>query len=380
MKLEEMIRESETFENRFVKKWKEEGKKVIGYSCVMTPAEIIEAAGILPYRLRALGSPHTEIADAHLSRYNCSFCRSCLQLGLDGTYDFLDGLIETNGCDHLRGMFENWQYVKPTPFFHYLKVPHLTNDDALDYFEVEVRLYKEAIEEHFDVSITEDDLWRAIDLQELAKEKLRTVFEMREKDNPAFTGAETLSLLLLGSAMPIEMYIELMDAVIKERSGYGISEYRARLMLGGAASDELDLIREIENIGGLMVTDSLCYGTRAFWAPIERSDDPIRTLSDTYIKNLLCPRMYDDYPRRIEFVTSAVERAGVDGVILMHNKFCDVHGVDNVQLRMDLEKRGVPVLLLEKEYGSRADIGRIKTRVQAFLEKIGDRVRVGDKS
>jgi len=29
------------------------------------------------------------------------------------------------------------------------------------------------------------------------------------------------------------------------------------------------------------------------------------------------------------------------------------------------------VLLLEKEYAAAADLGRIKTRVQAFLERIG---------
>jgi tRNA G18 (ribose-2'-O)-methylase SpoU len=34
------------------------------------------------------------------------------------------------------------------------------------------------------------------------------------------------------------------------------------------------------------------------------------------------------------------------------------------------EKKGVPVLQLEKEYGAKADIGRLKTRIQAFLERI----------
>ena len=52
---------------------------------------------------------------------------------------------------------------------------------------------------------------------------------------------------------------------------------------------------------------------------------------------------------------------------------CDLHGVDNVQLRMALEKQNIPVLTLEKEYGAKADIGRMKTRVQAFLEMIGGR-------
>jgi benzoyl-CoA reductase/2-hydroxyglutaryl-CoA dehydratase subunit BcrC/BadD/HgdB len=54
----------------------------------------------------------------------------------------------------------------------------------------------------------------------------------------------------------------------------------------------------------------------------------------------------------------------------VHNKFCDLHGVDNVQLRLALEKEDIPVLLIEKEYGAKADIGRLKTRVQAFLERI----------
>ncbi|MCJ7610358.1 2-hydroxyacyl-CoA dehydratase family protein [Candidatus Bathyarchaeota archaeon] len=372
--------QASVIENEYVRGWKGEGRKVVGFACIATPVEVMEAAGLLPYRLTALGNPSTEIADAHLSRFNCGFCRSLLQLGLDGTYDFLDGLIETNGCDHLRGMFENWQYVKPSPFFHYLKVPHITTGDALDYFRVEVRLFKEAVEKHFGVEIKDDDLWRAIENQDKVRERLRKVFAMREGGSPAFTGAETLSILLFSSVVPAETSIELIDRAIEERKGWQPPDFRARLMLCGSASDEVDLISEIEGVGGLIVTDALCYGTRAFWKVEKESDDPVVALADMYLKELLCPRMFDDYPRRRDYVLSAVERAAVDGIIVMHNKFCDVHGVDNVQLRMDLEKDGIPVLQLEKEYGAKADFGRIRTRVQAFLEKIGGRRKVGDRA
>ena len=111
-------------ETDYVRRFKEGGGKVVGYACVATPVEVLEAAGLLPYRIKAFGHPDTSLGDSYLSRFNCRFCRSCLSLGLDGTYDFLDGLVETNGCDHLRGMFENWQYAKKLPYFHYLKVPH----------------------------------------------------------------------------------------------------------------------------------------------------------------------------------------------------------------------------------------------------------------
>jgi bzd-type benzoyl-CoA reductase N subunit len=366
-----VIKVSEVVENDYVKKWKEGGGKVLGYACVTTPPEIIDAAGILPYRIRALGNPNTEIADAHLARFNCSFCRSCLQLGLDGTYAFLDGLIETNGCDHLRGMFENWEYVNPSEFFYYVKVPHLTTDDAMAYYTEELVFFKEAIEKHFGVEITNGALKRAIEKQEAIRHRLREIYAMREGPRPSFTGAEALSLFLLASAVPYEDFIELADNAIAERRGTGVSGYRARLMLCGAATDELDLIRAIEDVGGLVVTDGLCYGARAFWSPVSTEGDPIKALADTYLKDMLCPRMYADFPRRRDFVVNAVEKADVDGVMLMNNKFCDVHGVDNVQLRLELEKRDIPALQLEKEYGSRADIGRIRTRVQALLERIG---------
>lgn len=371
--IEVMVGLSETVENEAVKEWKAGGGKVVAYACAATPPEVLDAAGVLPYRIRALGNPRTDIADSHLARFNCSFCRSCLQLGLDGTYDFLDGIVETNGCDHLRGMFENWEYVKPSAFFHYLKVPHQTTADAMRYFTEEIEMFRDAVGEKFGRKITDADLSAAIDRQEAVRERLRKVYDMRKGEAPAFSGAEALSLFLLASAMPPDKYVEMADAAIEERKDHGISGYRARLMLGGAATDELQLVREIEDVGGIIVADSMCYGARAFWSPVDRSVGPVAALAQTFLGDLLCPRMYDDYPRRRDFVLNEVKEAKVDGVLLTQNKFCDVHGVDNVQLRLDLEKRDIPVLQLEKEYGSKADIGRIRTRVQAFLERIGGR-------
>lgn len=372
--IDELVRLSETVRNEEVEAWKASGGRVVAYACAATPAEVLDAAGVLPYRIRALGNGRTDIADSHLARFNCSFCRSCLQLGLDGTYDFLDGIIETNGCDHLRGMFENWQYVKPSAFFHYLKVPHQVTDDAMEYFAEEIRMLRDAVAGEYGRRITDDDLRSAIERQEAVRDRLRKVYEMRRGDPPAFTGAEALSLFLLASAMPPGKYVEMADAAIEERAGSkAVTGYRARLMLGGAATDELELIREIENVGGLIVTDSMCYGARAFFSRVDASGDPVVSLAKTYLGDLLCPRMYEDYGRRRDFMFKEIEEANVQGVVLTHNKFCDVHGVDNVQLRLDLEKRDVPVLHLEKEYGSKADIGRIRTRVQAFLERIGGR-------
>ncbi len=355
----------------YVRDWKEKGGKVLGYACVSTPIEVIEAAGILPYRIKAMGHGETEMADAYLSRFNCRFCRACLQLGLDGTYDFLDGLIETNGCDHLRGMFENWMYANKQDFFHYLKVPHFVREDSLDYFAVELHLMKEALEAYFGVEITDDALANAIRVRDEVNTKMRKLYDMRRQPEPAISGSEFLALINTGSSMMSSDFGALLDQVLAEKANSRITGHRARVLLAGAATDEVELLQEIEAQGGLVVADTLCFGSRVFWNKRSENDELLPMLAEGYLSNLFCPRMYAEYERRRDHTIQMARDSGVQGAIIVYNKFCDLHGVDSVSIRMDLEKSGLPVLVLEKEYGSSADIGRVKTRVQAFLERIG---------
>jgi benzoyl-CoA reductase/2-hydroxyglutaryl-CoA dehydratase subunit BcrC/BadD/HgdB len=361
---------AEEIQNQYVKKWRDEGGKILGFSCVATPVEIIEAAGILPYRIKAMGSAEKEMADAYMSRFNCGFCRSCLQLGLDGTYDFLDGLIETNGCDHLRGMFENWELAKKPAFFHYLRVPHFVRGDSLAAYEEELGLLRDALAEHYAVTIDDEALNAAIATSQDIMGMLRSMNEMRERGEPAITGAEALAMVALSSSMPAQAFKALLEGFLEERSEAKVGGFRARLMLGGAATDELYFVEEIESLGGMVVADTLCYGSRALWRLPDTDGGPLHQLAEGYLRNLNCPRMFKHYEQRRDFVLGTAKKAEVDGAVLIHNKFCDLHAVDNVALRADLESEGVPVLLLEKDYGAKADIGRIKTRVQAFLERI----------
>ncbi len=363
-------RETEIY-NDYVKEWKNKGGKVLGYSCVATPVELIEAAGLLPYRIKALGNSDTELADGEMSPFNCSFCRSCLQLGLDGTYDFLDGLIETNGCDHLRAMFENWQHQKGLDFFFYLKVPHFFRDDSLAYFEEELVLLKELMEEKFSTRVTDEALEEAMRGWETVREKWRELSTLRELDEPKVTGSEALALEVKGSSMRSEDFIAMLSRFIEERKNAAGTKPAARLMLCGPATDEVEWFEEIERLGAAVVADALCFGSRAFIATPKSDGSPMHRLAESYLSSIFCPRMYKEYSRRRDLILETARRARVDGAIYLYNKFCDLHGVDSVLVRRDLEEAGIPVLVLEKEYSAKADIGRVKTRVQAFMERIG---------
>jgi len=364
----------ETLSNPFVESWKKEGGKVIGYACTYMPEEIISAAGMLPFRLRGTGCVGTSLADAWLTRIaNCSFARSILELALTGEYDFLDGVVFNNGCDHTRRGYENWKAQENTPSFMYmLPVPHVLTDDGLQWYREEVATFKNTFEDFFGVKVSDESLKDAIHTYDETRSLLKQLYKLRTQKAPNLTGAETLRILVASASMPRDEYNRLLKVKLDELSNRdGISDYRARIMLVGSTNDDPALVELIEEAGGLVVADSLCFGARYFWDMVEETGDPMDNLTARYYYHVPCPRMYGALKERLDFLKSATKEANVDGVIMQAIKFCDLHGVENAMIERALEKEGIPTLKLEREYGPLADTGRFRTRVQAFLERLG---------
>ena len=93
LKNDKFLKLSDFIINPYVEEWKKNNKKVIGYYCTYIPEELLHAAGLLPYRIRATGNEDTDLGDVYMVRFTCSFVRMTLDLALKGGYDFLDGLF-----------------------------------------------------------------------------------------------------------------------------------------------------------------------------------------------------------------------------------------------------------------------------------------------
>jgi benzoyl-CoA reductase/2-hydroxyglutaryl-CoA dehydratase subunit BcrC/BadD/HgdB len=76
------------------------------------------------------------------------------------------------------------------------------------------------------------------------------------------------------------------------------------------------------------------------------------------------------YKDRRSYIMDLVNKASVDGVILQNVRFCDLHGSENGVLERDLEAAGIPCLRLEREYGPLVETGRVRMRLDAFMERI----------
>jgi benzoyl-CoA reductase/2-hydroxyglutaryl-CoA dehydratase subunit BcrC/BadD/HgdB len=155
---------------------------------------------------------------------------------------------------------------------------------------------------------------------------------------------------------------------IEQRESVG--KFRCRLMVIGSHLHNPEFIKVIESQGGLVTADLFCTGSISGFTPIAMNGDPIRTLAENTFKKTMCPRMMEDFDRRLKTIIDTVQEYQVDGVIIEIIKFCDLWGVDSTPMVNALRKEGIPVLKLEREYALGGE-GQLRTRVQAFIESMG---------
>ena len=172
--------------------------------------------------------------------------------------------------------------------------------------------------------------------------------------------------------MPKQRYKDLLEQFLGDLEKLeGTNSYRARLMVIGGELDDPEFMEVIESQGGIVVTDSTCFGTRLMWRPVDESmDDPVRALASYYIYDRpSCPRMYGDQSRRIDYTRELAREFRVDGIIGERLIFCDQWLVEHYMTGSDLKEDDMPFLQLDREYILSAK-GQLRTRVQAFLETI----------
>jgi len=324
--LDELTSLSSSVSNPAIQEWKSKDKKIVGFLCSHVPEEILYAADILPIRLRAPGCTETTTAEEFMHT---------------GKYDFLDGFICTNNCDHTRRLYDVMRVTLNYPFIHFLSVPHKVNGEiTASWYRDECTDLKKSIESTFGTDITDAKLRNAIDIYNETRSLLKRIYDLRKGQAPPITGTEMLSVIVAAGTIPRDQYNQLLIRLLDELSEKeGISDYRARLMIAGSGGcDDPAYFQVMEDLGGLIVTDSLCYGSRSFWEPVTEKNDLMQGLASSYLKRPSCANMTDRISERSNYVKDMVKDFNVDGVV-------------------------------DREY-MLGGVGQLRTRVQAFIESI----------
>lgn len=362
-----------------ITQWKKDGKPVVGYTCSYAPAEIFYAADILPYRLRGIETDGMEVGDTYFGPFICSFPKCILQLAGKGKFSFLDGAIITPGCDGMRRLDECWRKAGEDfegivpDYFYYFDVPHKSENHGMDWYIEEIKELIKSLEKHFNVSITNEKLSAAIKEFNKGRRMLNEIEKLRFTEDVVVSGTDVFAATVAGTVMPRDEYTKELKKWVTslKRRKTSLSKDKHRVMLVGSISDEIDLFELIEDTGkALIVGENLCFGIRYEGNEIKEDGDPIEALAAHYLGSSVCPRMYGKYKERLAMLKERIKSSQAQGVIMQNIRFCDLHGAENALFERDLEAMGIPCLRVEREYGPHIDAGRMKLRINAFLERI----------
>jgi len=359
-----------TLHNPEVQEWKQQGGKVIGYFYSYIPEELITAAGLLPYKIRGVGSPGAAKADKYFTHNVCTLVRDTFELILDGKFDFLDGVIVFNACDHIRRIYDNWKSLENNHYLNFLVLPKKYGKEQLERYFEELSSLKEEIEKLFNVEITGEKLKEAIKLHNEKRQLQRKLYDLRKRENPPLTGAETLTVMIAGEVMPVAKYNALLKEFLEELEVKEGQKPAVRLMLLGGEIDKPELLEIIESQGGLVVTDYMAYGTRAIAYDVPEDGDPLKALAKYYFEDRPpCPRLHGTYQKRFDYIKKVAKDYHVDGIISIRLLLCDIWGFEQNDVSGMLKAEKLPYLKLETEYAL-TNAGQLQTRVQAFIETL----------
>jgi benzoyl-CoA reductase subunit C len=361
------------------KELKAAGKKVIGYLSALGPVEILTAANVVPLRLKGYVSEAITKGDAYMERIVCPFVRNVFDAAVKGKYDFLDGMVLPHQCDSIDRTNDVWSHNLKLPYWHFLNVPHVTDDPSIEFMKEILRLFIFTLEEFTGTRITDNDLALAVKAHNENRQLMRELYSLRKSNPPLISGAEMMKVLVAAMSLPVKESSTLVESVareVRERTAPSGGK-RKRVMLIGDQIDDAAIVNVVEGVGGYLVMDDLSIGSKMYWNDVDATLDPIQGIAERYLRKLKIPTTFvasgntyqENLEARFGHMKRYIEEFEVDGVILFIYRYCDPYGFEVPAIKSFIESSGTPVLYLEDEY-SISTLARMKTRIEAFLEMI----------
>ncbi len=361
-----------------MKELKEQGARVVGLFCSFVPVELVYAAGALPVGLCAFTEEPIPAAEADLPRNLCPLIKASYGFALTDTcpyFYFSDLVVGETTCDGKKKMFELLDEIKET---YVMQLPHSREPRALAFWRDEIIAFQKKLEDHFGVTITEEDIRRAIRQKNREREVMRRYLELGKLDPAPMSGYEMGTRVDAGSfSFDLEQRCDEIEARTAEvladwEANYkGKPSDRPRLLVTGCpnAGVREKIIRAVEEMGASVVAFDTCNGIREKVEPVDENDpDVYSALARKYL-NINCSVMSPNESRRT-YLGRMIDEYHVDGVVEIVLQSCHTYDVEaHLIKRFVMEEKGLPYLNIETDY-SQSDSGQINTRLSAFLETI----------
>jgi benzoyl-CoA reductase subunit C len=333
-----------------VRRWKAStGGKAIGYMPVYVPREIFHAQGVLPVGVFG-GGEDLEIirGDAFYQSYICHIPRSTIELGLNGGYDVLDGMVFPAICDVIRNLSGMWKLQFPAKLSRYLDVPQ-NFDPAIGggFYLRELEDLARELEEHGARPYDADALRASIAAYNENRALVRALDALRRQEPWKVPTSELYVILRAALLLPVEEATSMFRAYL----GLTRSEVdrrpldQARVLVCGSFCEQppLGLIKTLERSGCYIVDDEFLQIHRWIKGDVATSGDPLLSLVTAFLDDAIeSPVRYiGDRPKGAELV-ARVRASGAEGVLFCAPSFCDPALLDQPMAVKAMDAAGIP--------------------------------------
>jgi benzoyl-CoA reductase/2-hydroxyglutaryl-CoA dehydratase subunit BcrC/BadD/HgdB len=368
--------------NELVRQAQAEGKLAIGYTCYHIPEVLLNVDNCFSVRLRAPRTGSIDMATYYMSNYTCEFARALLERGMEGGYNFLDGLAGVDACSMMNRFYEHFEILKlnekPKFFVTHVDVPFKVEDYTIRQYvkQMKHRLLNYMVDS-YGVDVSDDALRRAVEEHNEVCRIISEIGELRAQENPPVTGYEFHVLNLVSYCCPKYLILPKLRETLEEIKTREVDDkpwYRARVAIVGSEIDDPSLTKMIEEAGAFVVSDRYCFGSTPGREPIvlNDSEDVLTQICAHYMKTAECARYIadDKVLQRRETADKLAKKFHADGIIYEQMKFCDYWGFERALVSHIMnEEYGWPVLSIDRPYNARTS-GQLRTRFQAFVESL----------
>lgn len=377
-----------------IREFKEKGGKVIGYTCMFTPIELILAAGAIPIRIDSGFYTPSKIGDQIVPVEVCPVVRSMIGITMAELYPYLemcDVIISPNTCDGKTKVCEIMNDAFPV---WEMNVPRIKDTPQSKKFWLEqVNEVKGRIEKLTGTSINRKPMRAAIERTLKATQASRRLLDLR-KGPPVISGRDAMLVQQMSFYDDIVRWTDktnlLCDELVKKREEKKLvaPEDTPRILITGSPMVWPDCwktpnIIEESKPQGLIVADELCSGDRVFLDPVGVDEgtaaDMLAAIAERYTLPCTCPCFTSEEGNRdrVDKLQTLIKDYRIDGVIYHVIRGCHLYAMEYMRLKRLFDEMGIPMYYLDTEY-SREDSGQIKTRIEAFLEMLSTKNDVDD--
>jgi benzoyl-CoA reductase/2-hydroxyglutaryl-CoA dehydratase subunit BcrC/BadD/HgdB len=359
---------------------KKAGKKVIGTYCTFVPEELVIAANGVMVGLCAGADFATEAVEKYLPRNLCSLIKSTFGFKLGGVCPYLeasDMIVGENTCD---GKKKSWEVFSGlVKNLYVMDLPQLKNENAITLLRSEYRKFRAALEKLTGAAITAEALRKAIAVVNAKRSAVYRLSALRANDPAPISGLDSLlvnQIFFYEDPVRFTGQInELCDELeTRIENKTGVAPVKTpRILVSGCpmAVPNWKVPAIVETSGAVIVGEESCVGERGTRNLVSGSgasvDALIDNLADRYLK-IDCA-IFTPNKERLDHIGEMAKKYKANGVILYGLQFCAPYAIEAMGIENELEKQGVPAIRIETDY-SQEDVGQLKTRIGAFIERI----------